>query len=260
MTALRDEVDETVGLHELLPSGERVVVDQVESHQELRRHYTDIGDPDPVAHGAPGKAILSALPWSRQQAVLARPISPVTAHTVTDPDRLTDELDVARRRGWAGSDAERTPGIRAVASPVFDHTGARRRRHRPVGAERAHGRRACRRARAALRRRGLGDQREPGRDARRGRRALSRRLPVRRAEQVQQGPGEARPRHPRRRAAPGLRRPADAHRDGVPGRLGVEPLEGHERVAEQRRAAGPRAAARSPRPPRGCRAPTRWCR
>ena len=30
MTALRDEVDETVGLHELLPSGERVVVDQVE--------------------------------------------------------------------------------------------------------------------------------------------------------------------------------------------------------------------------------------
>ena len=124
MTALRDEVDETVGLHELLPSGERVVVDQVESHQELRRHYTDIGIPIPLPHGAPGKAILSALPWSRQQAVLARPISPVTAHTVTDPDRLTDELDVARRRGWAGSDAERTPGIRAVASPIFDHTGA----------------------------------------------------------------------------------------------------------------------------------------
>ena len=124
MTALRDEVDETVGLHELLPSGERVVVDQVESHQELRRHYTDIGIPIPLPHGAPGKAILSALSWSRQQAVLARPISPVTAHTVTDPDRLTDELDVARRRGWAGSDAERTPGIRAVASPIFDHTGA----------------------------------------------------------------------------------------------------------------------------------------
>jgi IclR family transcriptional regulator, acetate operon repressor len=124
MTALRDEVDETVGLHELLPSGERVVVDQVESHQELRRHYTDIGIPIPLPHGAPGKAILSALPWSRQQAVLARPISPVTEHTVTDPERLTDELDVARRRGWAGSDAERTPGIRAVASPVFDHTGA----------------------------------------------------------------------------------------------------------------------------------------
>lgn len=124
MTALRDEVDETVGLHELLPSAERVVVDQVESHQELRRHYTDIGIPIPLPHGAPGKAILSALPWSRQQAVLARPISPVTAHTVTDPDRLTDELDVVRRRGWAGSDAERTPGIRAVASPIFDHTGA----------------------------------------------------------------------------------------------------------------------------------------
>ena len=62
MTALRDEVDETVGLHELLPTGERVVVDQVECHQELRRHYTDIGIPIPLPHGAPGKAMLSDAP------------------------------------------------------------------------------------------------------------------------------------------------------------------------------------------------------
>ena len=124
MTALRDEVDETVGLHELLPSGERVVVDQVESRQELRRHYTDIGMPIPLPHGAPGKAILSALPWSRQQAVLARPISPSPRTPSPIRTGSPTELDVARRRGWAGSDAERTPGIRAVASPIFDHTGA----------------------------------------------------------------------------------------------------------------------------------------
>ncbi len=79
MTALRDEVDETVGLHELLPSGDRVVVDQVESRQELRRHYTDIGIPIPLPHGAPGKAILSSLPWDRQVQALARPIATVTA-------------------------------------------------------------------------------------------------------------------------------------------------------------------------------------
>ena len=75
MTALRDEVDETVGLHELLPSGERVVVDQVESHQELRRHYTDIGIPIPLPHGAPGKAILSAFPGAG-----SRPCSRVRSH------------------------------------------------------------------------------------------------------------------------------------------------------------------------------------
>jgi IclR family acetate operon transcriptional repressor len=124
MVALRDEVDETVGLHELLPSGDRVVVDQVESRQELRRHYTDIGIPIQLPHGAPGKAILSVLPWERQARVPETPIAAVTSRTVTDPDRLADELAVARERGYAGSDSERTPGIRAVAAPVFDHTGS----------------------------------------------------------------------------------------------------------------------------------------
>lgn len=123
MVALRDEVDETVGLHELLATYERAVVDQVESHQELRRHYTDIGVPIPLTHGAPGKVILCNLPWSRQQAALAQPIEPATARTVTDPVALAAELATTRERGWAGSDAERTPGIRAVAAPVFDHTG-----------------------------------------------------------------------------------------------------------------------------------------
>ena len=124
MTALRDEVDETVGLHELLPSGERVVVDQVESHQELRRTYTDIGVPIPLPHGAPGKAILSMLPVDRQEQWLSRPIEAVTPHTVTDPEALRAELAEARARGWAGSNAERTSGIRAVAAPIFDHTGS----------------------------------------------------------------------------------------------------------------------------------------
>ena len=123
MVALRDEVDETVGLHELLATGERAVVDQVESRQELRRHYTDIGVPIQLVHGAPGKAILSTLPWARQVRALGQEITAITDRTVTDPAVLAAELAVARQRGWAGSDAERTPGIRALAAPVFDHTG-----------------------------------------------------------------------------------------------------------------------------------------
>jgi IclR family acetate operon transcriptional repressor len=123
MTALRDEVDETVGLHELLPSGERVVVDQVESHHELRRTYTDIGVPIPLPHGAPGKAILSVLPPEEQTRRLSGPIASITPKTITDPGTLRAELAEARTRGFAGSNAERTSGIRAVAAPVFDHTG-----------------------------------------------------------------------------------------------------------------------------------------
>lgn len=123
MTTLRDEVDETVGLHTLLSSGERAVVDQVESHQELRRRYTDIGVPVPLHLGAPGRAILSVLPWERQVWWLTQPIERVTPEQITDPDLLRAELAQTRDRGWAHSNAERTIGIRAIAAPIFDHTG-----------------------------------------------------------------------------------------------------------------------------------------
>jgi IclR family acetate operon transcriptional repressor len=123
MRALRDEIDETVAVHELLPTGERAVVDQVESRQELRRTYTDIGVPLELPLGAPGKAILAMLRPERQDWWLARRIDPVTPRTVTDPDRLRAQLVEIRGRGWAESHSERTSGIRAVAAPLFDHTG-----------------------------------------------------------------------------------------------------------------------------------------
>lgn len=119
----RDEVDETVGIHELLPSGHRAVVEQVESQQELRRTYTELGVPLPIAHGAPGKAMLAFLPAERREWWLAQGIDPATPTTIDDPDLLRAQLAEIRERGWAYSDAERTPGIRAVAAPVFDHTG-----------------------------------------------------------------------------------------------------------------------------------------
>ena len=123
MVSLRDEIDETVGLHELLPTGERAVVDQVESHHELRRTYTDLGMPIPLPHGAPGKAILSVLPQAAQEEWLQRRIDAVTERTVTDPLLLRQQLASARAAGWSQSRSERTPGIRAVAAPLFGHAG-----------------------------------------------------------------------------------------------------------------------------------------
>ncbi|MQA83935.1 MAG: helix-turn-helix domain-containing protein [Streptosporangiales bacterium] len=124
MAKLRDEVEETVGLHELLATDERAVVDQAESHQPLHRRYTEIGVPIPLPYGAPGKAILAFLPAERREAVLARPLHPITPATITDPERLRRELGQAHRRGCAFSYAERTPGIHTVAAPIFDHTNA----------------------------------------------------------------------------------------------------------------------------------------
>jgi IclR family acetate operon transcriptional repressor len=44
---------------------------------------------------------------------------------MTDPDVLRAELGRDRDRRFALSLAERTPGIRSVAAPIFDANGAR---------------------------------------------------------------------------------------------------------------------------------------
>ncbi len=124
MTALRDEVEETVGLHSLLPTDERVVIDQVESHHPLRRTYTELGIPIPLPYGAPGKVVAAFLPEDRREAVLRRPLKRVTPATVTDPEALRQEMSQARDAGYALSFAERTPGIHTVAAAVFDHSGS----------------------------------------------------------------------------------------------------------------------------------------
>jgi IclR family transcriptional regulator, acetate operon repressor len=123
MVSLRDEVEETVGLHSLTSGDERVVVDQVESHQPLRRTYTDLGVPIPLPYGAPGKVLCAWLPATRREAVLNQELTRLTPTTVIDPAELRTQLEETVRRGFATSIAERTPGIRSVAAPVFDHNG-----------------------------------------------------------------------------------------------------------------------------------------
>jgi DNA-binding IclR family transcriptional regulator len=122
LRALRDDTEETAAVHEL-QSGQRVVVDQVESHHQLRRTYTEFGIPVALPLGAPGKALLAYLPWELQVEVLAGQLEQVTPQTIADPAVLADQLAEIRRTGFARSMAERTPGIRTVAAPVLDFSG-----------------------------------------------------------------------------------------------------------------------------------------
>jgi IclR family acetate operon transcriptional repressor len=121
MTELRDEFDETIGLHEL-HGNHRIVAAQVESHQELRRTYTDIGVPIRLAYGGPGKAILAALPTAELGRHLSEPIHAITTATTVERTEIEQELQAARLRGYAESKGQRTVGIYAVAAPIFDHT------------------------------------------------------------------------------------------------------------------------------------------
>lgn len=124
MLRLRDAAGETVGLHLLRDARHRVVVDQVESHQALRRTYTELGEPIPLHQGAPGKVLLAFRPPTDQAAVLAGPLEAANPQTIVDADALRAELDDIRLRGYGFSHGERVSGIHTVAVPVFDHAGA----------------------------------------------------------------------------------------------------------------------------------------
>ena len=121
MTDLRNEFDETVGLHELVGGAHRIVTAQVESHQELRRTYTDIGVPIKLVHGAPGKAILSAMTAADCERCLAGPIEPITTSTLVDPEAIRRELEIARTCGYPGH-VDNAPSGSAPSRPPSSTT------------------------------------------------------------------------------------------------------------------------------------------
>ncbi len=123
MTWLRDRCDETVGLHVLQGDTARIVLDQVESGQPLRRTYTDIGQPIPIHQGSPGKVLLAHHPLEVQEKILAGRLDAATPRTITDPNKLRTELRNVLKKGYALSFEERVPEISTISVPVRNHTG-----------------------------------------------------------------------------------------------------------------------------------------
>jgi DNA-binding IclR family transcriptional regulator len=67
-----------------------------------------------------GKAILAHLPESAVRDVVdAHGLPRRTDRTITDPDRLFDELDRIRERGYALNRSEDLAGIHAVGVPLL---------------------------------------------------------------------------------------------------------------------------------------------
>ena len=123
MIRLRDATGQTAALH-LREAFERVTIAQVESNQDLRMTYRDLGVPQPLHLGAPGKAILAHLPEDEFEEYLEqRELVGYTEHSITDPEALRIEVQRIRRAGYAVSRQERRPGVVSVAAPVFDDAG-----------------------------------------------------------------------------------------------------------------------------------------
>lgn len=123
MVRLRDATGQTAALH-LREGNERVTISQVESNQDLRMTYRDLGVPQPLHLGAPGKAILANLaPQEIDDYLTHRHLIAFTDHSMTDPGELRCELESILREGISLSRQERRPGVVSVAAPIFDASG-----------------------------------------------------------------------------------------------------------------------------------------
>ncbi len=117
LTALQ----ETTGLGGLIAvfsGGRAVYVDHFRGPERA------LGRAFPAHATALGKAILAGLSDTEREAALAELVlAPWTAHTITDPTRLTKDLAAARERGYATEDAEFHLARRSVGAAVRDHSG-----------------------------------------------------------------------------------------------------------------------------------------
>lgn len=114
---LAEETGETANL--MVEEYGRGIYLMSEVGTEGLRNYAHVRRREYLHSTAAGKAILMELDADRRETVLDEHGLPaVTPATVTDRERLREELAAARDRGYAYNDEENTDGIRAVGAPV----------------------------------------------------------------------------------------------------------------------------------------------
>ena len=111
------ELGESANLATL--SGEQAeYVAQAPSPHTMRT-FTEVGRRVDLHCTGVGKAILSALPDERVDAILDRSGLPRrTVHSIVDRAALRAELTEARARGWCIDEEEQEVGVRCIAMPI----------------------------------------------------------------------------------------------------------------------------------------------
>jgi DNA-binding IclR family transcriptional regulator len=116
---LADTTHETV-LLTVVDRQEVVCIDKVESSHAVRLTL-DIGARRPLHAGASSKILMAFLPQEEIDSILRDKRLPrLNTNTITDPARLTQELETIRQKGYAYSYEETDIGAWGVATPIRD--------------------------------------------------------------------------------------------------------------------------------------------
>lgn len=118
---LSDTVQETINLSVLLEH-DIFYLDKVETHRSIVCN-TRVGSRAPAYATSCGKIMLADLSEARVDEYcrwMADNACPLTENTITDPERLREELVRARLDGYAMDNGEIEAGLICVAAPVCD--------------------------------------------------------------------------------------------------------------------------------------------
>ncbi len=121
MEAISRTFRETVHLN-VLDNGERLCVLVFDSPQTLKA-VMPVGQRSPLYCGGSSKAIFAFLEDEEIEEIISRGLSPVTENTITDPERLREEVARIRKRGYAVSHGERVRGVTSISAPIFSKSG-----------------------------------------------------------------------------------------------------------------------------------------
>ena len=123
LRALRDMTGETTYLA-TLDGLEVVSLERCDGAHSLRSQSA-IGQRKPLHCTSQGKAILSAMPPERRDAIVKElRLDALTPRTITDRRRLQAELRLTATRGWSIDDEEIALGVRCCGAPIVAADGS----------------------------------------------------------------------------------------------------------------------------------------
>jgi len=105
----------------ILDGWEVIYIEKVETFESIRK-YDIIGKRAPSYCTALGKSLISGLSEDEiRERFQAIPLTAFTPNTITSLDRLLQEVDLIRARGWSEDDEEYEEGVRCIAAPIYDY-------------------------------------------------------------------------------------------------------------------------------------------
>lgn len=118
---LSEEIGEAAGLG-IMQGRDIYYLDHAEPEADVMvRDWT--GEVLPMHSVPSGMAILAHLPTKEIAAYLAKPIEPVTPHTLVDPEAIEERLEAVRNLGYAWGYEEGVDGINSLAAPIISADG-----------------------------------------------------------------------------------------------------------------------------------------